>query len=982
MKTMSQTPINQIGKVVITPQQPKPGESFCIEVLTLGDQPWDKEEQANIKINGMFGSKQYFQAKDTGEYLIQIVSTVGSVPEVKSLYVPVASLAMEILGKPEEDELSESEKKQLQLARRQLPILQTGKYVDDLYRITFALHGSNIFPKGRADLNRIKLDQLGTGEDDEVYEWDLGNGVRKRTRVPYLTQSFRSAMDQNTDFQQFIIRVRTKRFSEPITITRSLVIENIYASCKKRGFIVPPVNNQRYAQRKENEKNNGEHFLCKLTVRNLEKDPLKLSRKRVRGYSTSTRKRPELSPISKLPEIEIPGNSEMKIEVQVGRDMIPDNAEFFTLYLFGKTPVGLPVRAEALFEIRSTMVGSTAGKKTKKNEGMERSTQADEPVVLGGECDPYNLPDSYPENYSCQATAETRLQITPPQFINAFKGDVVVIPGGYGLIGSLLRTTSPAQNYSHSGIMTRNFDEVTHNTASEERLMDNIKRSASPHVDEHALRYMWPGIITQTVEETVYGEVLISPEKKAYTLYGFPPTSESPEFQVRPPLIIKPDPLLETEAIRDQLEQIASDVRALNGRGHYRLYCYTDPTICFNPKVQDGSWANDSTPGVCSSTIWMSMNSRSLHIEGDLEVEDIEEGAQIQQAGLDGLYYFTAEERRAAGEFLHEALKEAVKEETGSLAWLLNARDNIATQIVNTFAADRADKESRNDHSILENVEGSSAVSPDSILLYWDNPEQGGFYGYATELLFRTEREEEVTVHRWQQIEQRGEVFGIVSLSDGKRAVGCSIMIDGKTTYTDREGRYEVAGVAYGVHEIRALLGEESDAGLTTVSVTVNQDRTEKNIILEEPLTDYRKCTVEGSCTILDDDGHFTSDKNRREINVSFAWTFYVSKDSKTDSASLTLTGNKPNGKASNIKILLDLDVKFLDNTCGAVEAEVLARLEESQGKKTDIDASKRASYIISDRQELAKSLTLDSGEKTDHDEATIRMKWYNDRQQ
>ena len=60
----------------------------------------------------------------------------------------------------------------------------------------------------------------------------------------------------------------------------------------------------------------------------------------------------------------------------------------------------------------------------------------------------------------------------PGRFMNARKGDVVLSPTGDTLIGNLLREVDPPQMHAHSGIMTRNYDQITHSTASEDRLLD------------------------------------------------------------------------------------------------------------------------------------------------------------------------------------------------------------------------------------------------------------------------------------------------------------------------------------------------------------------------------------------------------------------------------------------------------------------------------------------------------------------------------
>jgi hypothetical protein len=95
--------------------------------------------------------------------------------------------------------------------------------------------------------------------------------------------------------------------------------------------------------------------------------------------------------------------------------------------------------------------------------------------VEGAECDPDNLPELTQEQlddgWACQATPELREVVAPSRFLNALKGDIVLDPGT-GIIGGLLRQVVPPQRYSHCGIMTRNYDQITHSTTSEDRLLD------------------------------------------------------------------------------------------------------------------------------------------------------------------------------------------------------------------------------------------------------------------------------------------------------------------------------------------------------------------------------------------------------------------------------------------------------------------------------------------------------------------------------
>lgn len=106
--------------------------------------------------------------------------------------------------------------------------------------------------------------------------------------------------------------------------------------------------------------------------------------------------------------------------------------------------------------------------------------------------------------------------ITPGRFMNALKGDAVLAPSGNGLIGGLLTHVDHVQLYSHSGLMTNNFGQITHCTASEQRMQDfpvgSIPLLGPEPTDgfrADVVRYGWPGTVTQTVENAVHGEPIV-----------------------------------------------------------------------------------------------------------------------------------------------------------------------------------------------------------------------------------------------------------------------------------------------------------------------------------------------------------------------------------------------------------------------------------------------------------------------------------------
>ena len=112
---------------------------------------------------------------------------------------------------------------------------------------------------------------------------------------------------------------------------------------------------------------------------------------------------------------------------------------------------------------------------------------------------------------SGRALALSRV-LLPGSFQNALKGDVILSPGQDGadnMIGALLRSLSPSQYHSHSGLMTQNFFEITHCTAASQRLTasDNLTGlGGAGGVKPDILQYAWPGTITQTIDAAINGE--------------------------------------------------------------------------------------------------------------------------------------------------------------------------------------------------------------------------------------------------------------------------------------------------------------------------------------------------------------------------------------------------------------------------------------------------------------------------------------------
>lgn len=466
-------------------------------------------------------------------------------------------------------------------------------------------------------------------------------------------------------------------------------------------------------------------------------------------------------------------------------------------------------------------------------------------IAEGQVCDPDNLTEedlaaADAGQLVCQLTTEVKDVLMPARWMNARKGDCILSPGGDGIIGGLMLNVEPPQWYSHSGIMTRNYDEITHSTGSQKRLMDHLigfTADGSDGFEPSVLKYIWPGAITQTIQHSIEGEDFPDPEyDKTYSISAFGPhqvgVTHNDQMKMIPPLVLKPDPMQETPAVRVALHNIATSARAAAGRPgvkpkyHYRWYCYTDPTIGQGaPEGSGAGWAEGTHPSVCSSYIWMHAKAKGAHLEAtqalvtptDLESTDVAAGAAVRPTTPDGLYNYSATERSNAAQWLYDTIYNQAFEKAGWFGELLtDGADDIANQFLNAFANDDADGK---DSDAWKTVVDADAVSPDN-MLWWDPPSLGGLYGFAEPAIYREPRVESYTISRWKKVLSRGAVRGTVYGESGSVAGAFLQVFDGKTAFTDGGGHYVLNDVPLG----RCLLKSSKVIDAILYSAQVNID--------------------------------------------------------------------------------------------------------------------------------------------------------------
>jgi hypothetical protein len=292
---------------------------------------------------------------------------------------------------------------------------------------------------------------------------------------------------------------------------------------------------------------------------------------------------------------------------------------------------------------------------------MELSPHAKE--LLGRDCRQGQCLSTFPcaghPLVTCQLIDDPTedLMNEPARIINAAKGDLFLAPGNaLGFVGAILAALRPSQHYTHMGIFVDDGVSVRHATASSEHLQEFANgsilgtKAPSNGFEPDALRYGWPGTLTQSVENAwamtrpglkddrdqwIEDPDLKDPETGRPMRFRIDALSFDPvpvqhfdrwgneSWETRWPLVVKP--CLDDEArfshVRRLLHRVADAASAI--RGHYRFYAYSDATIAFDPQyagppvyertVEVGDpGATDcaleaveqTIPVMCSSLVW------------------------------------------------------------------------------------------------------------------------------------------------------------------------------------------------------------------------------------------------------------------------------------------------------------------------------------------------------------------------------------------
>jgi hypothetical protein len=513
------------------------------------------------------------------------------------------------------------------------------------------------------------------------------------------------------------------------------------------------------------------------------------------------------------------------------------------------------------------------------------------PVAAGNQCYPDDITDADlktadAQQLVCQLTDDTMTATIPSMFQNAMQGDIILSPAPSGngdLIAALFSVLTPPQTHSHSGMMTADYAEITHNTAAQGRYTGSLTTDVlgiPTGVQPAALQYGWPGSLTQSIDDATNTVYLADPGGTTYSLSSFDTDQQGDPFSLIYPLVVKPLPEHE-EAVRATLRKAADIARSKGaqyepggtknkpstlkqkGACYYSFYAYTIPQLSAGftqPAPADAGWATGLVPAVCSSFCWMCLKEAGVPLVTKSEFEQLSDfspsaianGARVGSATLDGLIYYPQAERATAGQMLYQVLLEQALNAEGGFGTLFDGGVDqliagpIANQILNDFAFGNADLQT----NAWQTPGDGNAVSPDNTRL-WNPP----YYGYSEPLQYLPAHPEKYTVSKWTKVISRGSIKGTVT-NNGAVVANVYVSVSdapGYNTVTDAKGSYVLENIAIGKYALKASVVTTTD-GITgernngnegeAVTLTKEKPDVVKDIQLGGQLESFRRVQV------------------------------------------------------------------------------------------------------------------------------------------
>jgi hypothetical protein len=322
--------------------------------------------------------------------------------------------------------------------------------------------------------------------------------------------------------------------------------------------------------------------------------------------------------------------------------------------------------------------------------------------------------------------------------------------------------------------------------------------------DERALRYGWPGPLTQSVREAFVDGSAKAPDGSwqwANMFNAHPSVCGDTSKELAYPLVLHP-PVEAEAATRLRLQQAADLSKTVDG--HYRFFAYSRGDIIkdmsHSPTV-NALWpaSVNTLPMMCSSFVWKVMTDAGFNL-GTNEPRTTDTPP--------GMFLYSEAQRKTAAHFLHTTLYDLAQGQAPNIGWLVDAADDVSNQITNCFASDLC---TPGNWSLLSKSGADSdawtepgtgiTVSPDD-LLKWNGAASGGPWGDSERLLYR-DASYPVT-SEWAASAGTGTLTGTVIRNDLAHTpvTGAPVSVAGVSLTTDAAGHFDAGPLPAGEYDV------------------------------------------------------------------------------------------------------------------------------------------------------------------------------------
>jgi hypothetical protein len=738
-----------------------------------------------------------------------------------------------------------------------------------------------------------------------VYTWNFGDGTTSTGSAAAVTHDYAAFLPSSVESRAFDVTVSVTHANLPAaSATRTFLVWNAYGASRGGGVLEPPVESVNPVLA-----TSGSNLTGTVSFGNRGTVPLTYNSVRLDYLPCDGDEAPSYGQVQAT-SITVPPGGTASANVQVaaasmdtGTSGAPGKCGVAVHY-WGATSTGAPAQVSAWFDAPSLPgagVPADAATNTLLNAALAKNLLSnpfhvnEEEVVRlyrerkigyssatntffqssssSGEqyhpCDPENLGSPPLPGYTCQFTGQWEGEQRNQQPLlghiqNAQKGDAVLVRGCVGMVAPLLDAVDPPQKFTHTGIMTKNRFEIRQTTGNDDWLKQHpvgVLGYPTDGFQEYALRYLWPGTLTSTVEQAFNtGRCVQRPNGESQqndqcaasqmSIRGFVPTETrcANDSTIVYPQVLKPAPELDS-MVRVQLMTAAEKAKQIDG--HYRFSNYSNapdtPVADPNGPMPVGSEpvvdAYGQIPTVCSSFVRFALQGAGFQLDSD---KSFPLASDVRRNSPDGIFYYDVEERRNAANVLYQSIYDSVEaalaglETTtddywwvgpasypllgpggavlipvvlnhvdGLLKFFTDAPDDIANQVTNCFASDYCSTDAK-DSDRWKQPGGGFAVSPDDMMNFFDSPRTGGPYGYHERMAYRGK--DFRPVYEWRPALGSVTVRGRVQTNDGQPAPFAEVSIPGfipdpnappddpkaQTPRADSTGAFVIEGVPRG----------------------------------------------------------------------------------------------------------------------------------------------------------------------------------------